>query len=64
MFIETGITGGGKVMIRSDLRQIGASTEGSVREKGLGSLSLPELHDKIQGSRVNHPRRTDAWVRT
>lgn len=42
-----GITGGGKVMIRSDLRQIGATSEGSVKEDASGSLSLPELHYKI-----------------
>jgi len=42
-----GITGGGKVTIRSDLRQIGSSLEGSAKEEGSGSLSLPELHYKI-----------------
>src|SRR5262249_28810084 len=42
-----GITGGGKVTIRSDLRQIGAFTEGSVKEEASGSLSLPELSYKV-----------------
>jgi hypothetical protein len=42
-----GITGGGKVTIRSDARQIGAVTEGSIKEDASGSLSLPELHYKI-----------------
>lgn len=43
----SGISGGGKVTIRSDQRQIGSVVEGSVKEQGSGSLSLPELHYKI-----------------
>jgi hypothetical protein len=43
----SGITGGGKVTIRSDLRQIGAASEGSVKEDASGSLVLPEFHYKI-----------------
>ena len=43
----SGVSGGGKVTIRSDLRLIGASSEGSVKEDASGSLILQELHYKI-----------------
>src|SRR5215469_3363763 len=39
----SGVSGGGKVTIRSDLRLIGASSEGSVKEDASGSLILQEL---------------------
>ncbi len=42
-----GISGGGKVIVRSDSRQIAAVSDSAAKEEGTGSLSVPELHYKL-----------------
>ncbi|MGO8920175.1 MAG: hypothetical protein ACLQJR_30115 [Stellaceae bacterium] len=42
-----GISGGGKVTIRSDARQITAMQDNSAKEEGTGSLYVSELHYKL-----------------
>jgi hypothetical protein len=42
-----GISGGGKVTIRSDSRQIAALSDNAAQEQGTGSLYVPELHYKL-----------------
>ncbi len=39
-----GITGGGKVLIRSDARQIAAVSDSMTKDEGAGILYVPELH--------------------
>jgi len=42
-----GISGGGKVIIRSSFREITAVAKGATKEEGAGILYLQELHYKI-----------------
>jgi hypothetical protein len=42
-----GISGGGKVMIRPDSRQITPTLNGPAKEEGTGSLEARELHYKL-----------------
>jgi hypothetical protein len=43
----TGITGGGKAVIRSDLQQFVAVTDKAAAGEGVGSLSLPDIKYKL-----------------